>query len=185
MTLHPNKQWLFLISTEKTIRQFELPLSDESNSLIKSDESAKLLNKIDTKLDENVTCIELSKNGNTIYTGTNKGYLRIYEICKNWKEHEFRAHSCPISKICLTPSDECLIISAEDGTISFWQIGSKLRSSYLELNQSNEEVLISREDYLKKSKLLGKNYIIFSLSVNKNTPKSTNKSNGLKILFII
>lgn len=71
LALHPNQEWLFLISTEKTIRQFQLPNMKQSR--LKVAKEAKLIRKLETRSEENLTCIEMSKSGKFVCIGTNKG----------------------------------------------------------------------------------------------------------------
>ncbi|RMZ94887.1 Cilia- and flagella-associated 57, partial [Brachionus plicatilis] len=98
LDLHPNQEWLFLISTEKNIRQFQIIVSEEHRKLIKPNAEPRLVQKFSTKPDENVTCIEISKSGKILCIGTNKGCLRVYSLSNPEHYHDYRAHYGSVNK---------------------------------------------------------------------------------------
>jgi cilia- and flagella-associated protein 57 len=129
LALNLNQEMLFLISTEKAIRQFQLPLSDDLNSFFKSNTQAKLIKKMETKNDENLTCIEISKSNKLLCVGTNKGTLRVILLSTgNFKE--YKAHSSSITKICIAFNDELLLTSSDDGIIVSWKISKMFKYQY-------------------------------------------------------
>ncbi len=154
LSLHPNNEWLFLISTEKAIRHLQLPLSEEHNFLIKHGAESKLVKKYDTKSDENTTCIEISKSGKMFCIGTNKGSIRIYLLQNGGSFKEYRMHSSSICKLCISHTDEYLISCSEDGTIVYWLIDSRFRGESYLFNQSNEEILLDQDEYLKQISII-------------------------------
>lgn len=154
LDLHPNQEWLYLISTEKNIRQFQIIVSEEYRNLIKPNAEPRLVQKFSTKPDENVTCIEISKSGKILCIGTNKGCLRVYSIANPDDFHDYRAHFGSVNKICISFGDECMVSCADDGSVVFWNISSKAKDSFAELIQLNEEILIDRDEYRKKSNII-------------------------------
>lgn len=145
-------QWLFLISTEKFIRQFEFQTSSEYKASIKPNCEVKLLKKFETKQTENVTCLHMNRSGKIISIGTNKGTIRVFRLPEG-EYKEYRAHSNAITKMCITFNDECLISSSEDGTVIFWHINEQLRT--LNVNhQFNEEVLVEKNSCLNTMKTI-------------------------------
>lgn len=68
MVIH--QDYLFLISTEKAVRQYEIRMKDPNRVKFNQIE---LVRKLDTHPDENVTSIEINKQGDVICIGTNKG----------------------------------------------------------------------------------------------------------------
>ena len=153
--MHPNKEWLFLISTEKALRQFQCQMWAEFKSAIKPNTEVKLLRKLDTKSDENVTCLQMNKSGRLICIGTNKGSIRIY-LLPEGTHKDYRAHANSITKLCFTFNDDYLVTASEDGTIIYWHINEKIRK--LRINhQFNEEILIDQSSYLKTASTIAKN----------------------------
>jgi WD40 repeat protein len=157
MALHPNQLWIFLISTEKSLRQLLLPKCDEYKTLIKKNGEIKLLNKLETNLEENVTCIEISNNGKLICLGMSKGSIKLFEI-QNCKSKQYRGHFSSITKICFSFNDEYLISSSDDGSILFWNINPSYRSndknSSNNYSQFNDQILIDENNYAKISNLI-------------------------------
>ena len=154
LDLHPNQEWLFLISTEKNIRQFQIIVSEEYRNLIKPNAEPVLIQKFSTKPDENVTCIEISKSGKILCIGTNKGSLRVYLVANFENYFDYRAHYGSVNKICITFADECLITCADDGSVAFWNISNKAKETFSELVQLNEEILIDKDEYRQKSAII-------------------------------
>ncbi len=150
LAMHPNNQYLFLISTEKAIRQFEFQTSSEYKASIKPNFQAKLQRKIDTKHTENVTCLHMNTSGKLLCIGTSKGSIRIFRLPEG-DSKEYRAHSNSITKICITCNDEYLIASSEDGTLIFWHINEELRTPNV-THQFNDEILIDKNACLKTLK---------------------------------
>jgi hypothetical protein len=154
LSLHPNQDWLFLISTEKAVRQFQLPKVDNFNAVINPDGEIKLKQKLETRSDENITCIEVNKCGRMLCLGTNKGVIRVYVLLNagGGQFREYRAHTSSISKICITCFDEYLITCSDDGAVVYWRIGSRLRDSAVVpvLAQVTQAALADQDEYEKQ-----------------------------------
>lgn len=76
MAIHQDN--LFLISTEKSIRQYRIAMWLREPDTVHY-EQFELVRKLDTHPDENVTCVEVNKTGEIVCIGTNKG-LSIINI---------------------------------------------------------------------------------------------------------
>ncbi|RMZ96856.1 cilia- and flagella-associated 57, partial [Brachionus plicatilis] len=50
--------------------------------------------------------------------------------------------------------DECLASCADDGSVVFWSISNRFKDSFCELVQLNEEILIDKDEFTKKSKII-------------------------------
>lgn len=172
MTLHPQQDWLFLISTEKSIIQYEM-----STARTESIESArlKLIGKLETYADENATCIEIDKSGDLICIGTNKGTcliklffisnmfeflnenyifegsIRLYFL-PDGSFREFRCHFTHITRLCFTSLSEYLLVSCEDGSVFVYSLNFVANLSQLDenLKMSEELFLINATDRTKR-----------------------------------
>jgi hypothetical protein len=111
----------------------------------------KLIKKLETKADENATCIEINNCGRMVCVGTNKGSLRVY-LLPSGQFKEYRAHTSPICKICVACSDDYLITCSDDGAIVYWQIGNKLRDSTIvpAVTQVTHVALADQDEYEKQ-----------------------------------
>ncbi len=167
LALHPNQEEIFLISTEKTVRQFKLPFTENCKSMFKAGAQAKLTRKLELKsTDENSTCVEVSKSGKILCVGTNKGYLKVFLLATGTYK-EYRAHSSSLTKICIAFNDECLVTASEDGTLIMWLINKELRYHDVDIDYKvtnhtashydtltfleQELVLTNKNDFLIKS----------------------------------
>ena len=153
--LHYDQNWIFLISTEKSLRKLHFPEYNKYKSMTKQNNEAILLKKLDTNVEENVTCIEISNNCKLICVGMTKGYLKLYETYYD-RSKQYRGHVSAITKICFSFNDELMISSSEDGSILFWNINKSFRTNEqnsLNCYQLNDQILINESDYLKISDL--------------------------------
>jgi hypothetical protein len=121
------------------------------NEGLNRDAEVKLVSVVETKPDENVTCIECTRSGKLILVGTSKGYLRVYLVASSVVK-SYRAHASSITRLCVTPNDEYLITGSVDGLVTFWRIAKLLRAPVVA--GWNDEVLIDRDAYLTKLRLV-------------------------------
>ena len=134
LALHPNQEEIFLISTEKSVRQFQLPFTENCRSVFKAGAQAKLLRKLELKsIDENLTCVEISKSEKILCVGTNKGFLRVFLLATGTYK-EYRAHSSSLTRICIAFNDESLVTASDDGTLVTWQINKELKYQIIDID---------------------------------------------------
>ena len=149
MSIHPSDDHLFLISTEKFIGQYELPMRDPDR--LRMSKSPKLIRKLDINPNENATTIEISKRGDLLCIGTNKGSIRLYTL-PSGTHREFRAHFTYITRLCLMPRSDYLISSCEDGSLIVYSLDFCMRHFF----DSPEEAFLvdknERIDMLKSIK---------------------------------
>jgi hypothetical protein len=147
ITLHPNQEWIFTISTDQCIRQFGLNYTNEQKTLLNKTIEPFMKNKIQNiNQDEKLRCIECSRLGDTLVVGTTQGYLKFYDISQNLKLiKQHRAHFSFITCISFTFTENYLISCSLDGLVVFWN--SNTQSSKIE---QNEDVLINRIEYNEK-----------------------------------
>lgn len=164
LALHPSQENLYLISTEKAIREYQLTLNEDLKLVYKINAPAKLVRKLEANLSENLTSIEISKSGKMLCVGTNKGVLKVY-LLPTGQCREYRAHSSSLNRICIAYNDEVVVTGSDDGTIGFWQIFDEFKFKNVSLNclissktQYNamyleqDIVLTNRKEYFEKSK---------------------------------
>ena len=147
ITLHPEQEWVFTISTDQFIRQFGLNYANEQKILINKTVEPFLKTKIqDINPDEKLRCIECSRSGDTLVVGTTQGYLKFYDINQNLKLiKQHRAHFSFITCISFTFTENYLISCSLDGLVVFWNLNTQ--SSKIE---QNEDILVNRTEYNQK-----------------------------------
>ena len=151
MAMHPNQEWIFTISTDQVLQQFELNYSNEKkyliNEAIEPILKAKIPNTANT--DEKLRCIECSRTGNILAVGTTRGFLKFYDINQNLrliKQH--RAHFSFITCISFTFNENYLISCSLDGLVVFWSINP--HQSKKVIFDQNEDILINKNEYSEK-----------------------------------
>ncbi len=149
IVLHPNQEWLYAISTDQTLRRYDIKYISEQKYVLNKAIEPILMEKIQNNNEEKLRCIVCNRSGTVLVVGTNHGYLKFYDIVENMKFlKQRRAHFSLITCISFTSNDEFLISSSLDGLVVFWSVNSKQKNKVI--SEQNEDVLINKSEYIEK-----------------------------------
>jgi WD40 repeat protein len=74
-----------------------------------------------TRPSEFVSALAISPDGQTLFSGSHFGTIKLWNIATGKQLHTMEGHSSHVSSIAISPDGQTIVSTSDDGTIKVWR----------------------------------------------------------------